>query len=101
MSTTYTWKIKDLERETADGYIYTAHYTIDASDGTYAASAYGSIPFERPETLVPYADLTEETVIGWVKETLGGEDKVNEIHATLQNQIVEQRTPTKATGLPW
>ena len=56
--------------------------------------------FERPETLVPYADLTEATVIGWVKDKLTAE-KVTEIEAALQAQIDEQRTPTKASGLPW
>jgi hypothetical protein len=34
MSTTNTWKIAQLERETADGYVFTAHYTVDAGDGT-------------------------------------------------------------------
>ena len=40
---TVTWNIANLERETADGYVYTAHYTVDAHDGTYSAGAYGSI----------------------------------------------------------
>lgn len=100
MSTTVTWKISNLERETADGFVYTAHYTIDVEDGTYRAGAYGSIGFERPENLIPYADLTEAQVIEWVKEALGSE-KVLEIGEALLNQLNEQRTPTKASGLPW
>ena len=101
MATTNTWKIVQLERETADGYVFTAHYTVDATDDTYSAGAYGSVSFERPETLVPYKDLTEEQVIGWVKAKLGGDEKVAEIEATLQTQIDEQKTPTKASGKPW
>jgi hypothetical protein len=101
MSTTNTWKIAQLERETADGYVFTAHYTVDASDGTYSAGAYGSVGLEKPETLVPFADLTEEQVVGWVKEKLGGAEKVSEIEATLQAQLDEQKAPTKASGTPW
>ena len=101
MSTTNTWSIAQLERETSDGYVFTAHYTVDANDGTYNAGAYGSVGFERPETLVPYADLTKEVVIGWVKEALGGADKVAEIEAALQKQLDEQKAPTKVSGLPW
>lgn len=101
MSTTTTWKIVELERETADGYVFQVHYTVDATDGTYKSGAYGSLEFERPETLVPFADLTEEAVLGWVKEKLGGEEKVSEIEKTLQAQIDEQKAPTKATGTPW
>lgn len=100
MPTTYTWKIAQLERETQDGYVFTAHYTVDANDGTYNAGAYGSIGLERGESLIPFADLTEETVVGWVKEKFGVE-KVAEIEAALQTQLDEQHNPTKAAGLPW
>jgi len=101
MSTTTTWNISQLERETADGYVFTAHYTVSSTDGTYNAGAYGSIGFERPETLVAYADLTKEVVIGWVKEAIGGADKVAEIEAALQKQLDEQKAPSKASGTPW
>ena len=101
MSTTYTWKIAQLERETADGYVFIAHYTVDAEDGTYRAGAYGSIGLERPEgELIPFADLTEEIVVGWVKDKLG-EEQVENIEAALQAQLNEQAAPTKAAGLPW
>ena len=101
MATTFTWGINTLERETDDGFVFTAHYTVSANDDVYASSAYGSIGFQRPENLIPYADLTEETVIGWVKEALGGDEKVTEIEAALQGQIDEQRAPSKAAGVPW
>jgi len=100
MAATFTWGINTLERETADGFVFVCHYTVAANDGTYSSSAYGSIGFERPDNLIPYADLTEEIVIGWVKEGLGDE-KVAEVEAALQAQIDEQRNPTKANGVPW
>ena len=101
MATTFTWGINTLERETDDGFVFTAHYTVNANDGTYSSGAYGSIGFQRPDNLIPYADLTESTVISWVKEALGGDEKVSEIEAALQNQIDQQRAPTTATGVPW
>jgi len=100
VATTFIWGINTLERETADGFVFVCHYTVAANDGTYSSSAYGSIGFERPDNLIPYADLTEEIVIGWVKEGLGDE-KVAEVEAALQAQIDEQRNPTKANGAPW
>jgi hypothetical protein len=101
MATTFTWAVANLERETLDGFVFVAHYTIAANDGTYSSSAYGSIGFERPENLIPYADLTEELVIGWVKEALGGDEKVAEIEAALQEQLDQQHSPSKAAGVPW
>ena len=104
MSTTFTWNINNLERNTADGIVFTAHYTVNAADDTYSAGAYGSVGLEAPaegDTVIPYADLTQAGVIEWVKAALGGEEKVTEIQAALQAQLDEQRTPTKATGTPW
>jgi hypothetical protein len=102
MATTTVWNIAELERNTADGIVFTAHYTVDANDGTYSAGAYGSVGLEQPEgNVIPYADLTPEVVIGWVQDKLGGEEKVAEISAALQKQIDEQRTPTTAAGVPW
>ena len=100
MTTTFTWAIANLERETADGFVYNAHYTISASDGTYSSSAYGSIGLERPDSLIPFDDLTEDMVVGWVKEKLGAE-KVAEVEAALQAQLDEKRSPTKMAGVPW
>jgi hypothetical protein len=98
---TTNWHIANLERETSDGYVFTAHYTVDAKDDTYSAGAYGSIGLERPEDrLIAFADLTEEQVIEWVQEKLGDEAVAN-VEAALQSQIDEQRQPTKAAGVPW
>ena len=101
MTTTFTWAIANLERETADGFVFTAHYTVNAADDTYSSGAYGSIGFQRPDNLIPFAELQEEQVVGWVKEALGGDEKVAEIEAALQAQLDEQHAPTKAAGLPW
>ena len=100
---TTTWSINTLERETADGYVYTVHYDVNATDGTYAARAYGTVGLDKPETLIAYAELTAETVIGWVKAKLNAEneDAVTNIEAALAAQIEEQKAPTKATGVPW
>jgi hypothetical protein len=101
-ATTFEWGIAQMERHTADGIIFTVHYTVAANDGTYSSSAYGSIGLEQPEgEVIPYADLTPEIVIGWVQDKLGGTEKVDEIQAALQAQIDQQRTPTTAQGVPW
>ena len=100
MTTTISWNISQLERETSDGYVFTAHYTVDANNGTYSAGAYGSIGLERPESLIPYSNLTKELVVGWVKDKLGTE-QVEAIEAALQAQLDEQHAPSKASGIPW
>ena len=101
--TEFTWGIAQLERNCADGVVYTAHYTIAANDGTYASSAYGSVGLEQPDpnNIIPFADLTPDLMIGWTKEKLGGDEKVEEIESALKAQIDEQHAPTTAQGVPW
>lgn len=103
MAATFTWAIANLERHTADGIVYTVHYTVSAEDGVYSSGVYGSVGLEAPaegDTPVPFASLTEEIVVGWVKNHFGSE-KVAEIEAALQGQLDEQHAPQKASGLPW
>lgn len=98
MTTTFSWAIANLERHTADGIVTTVHYTVAATDGTYASSAYGSIGLEQPEgDIIPYANLTPEIVIGWVRDRLD----VPAIEGVLQAQLDEQAAPTAAAGVPW
>ena len=110
MANTYSWKVANLERTVADGKVGVVHYTVNAvSDvvnpnseegGFYSAGAYGSVGLDG-EVSVAFDDLTEEVVVGWVKEALGGEEKVAEIEAALQTQIDTKITPVSAAGVPW
>ena len=110
-TTTFTWNVNQMERHLSNHAVYTVHYTVTARSSAVNAEgeqiskgAYGSIGLEAPESeadMIPFADLTKETVLGWVQEKLGGAEKVAEIEAALQAGIDEQLAPTKATGLPW
>ena len=102
MTTNFTWAVANMEHYTSDGVVFVCHHTVSANDGTYSSSAYGSIGLEKPDAgeMIPYADLTEEIVVGWVKDHFGAE-KVGEIEAALQQQLDQQHAPTTAPGLPW
>lgn len=97
------WKIANMERNISDGAVFTVHYTVTRYKGGEQAGAYGSIGLEAPDpdSMIPYPNLDEATVIGWVKERLGGDEKVVEIDAALDAQIDEKLTPSKADGVPW
>jgi hypothetical protein len=101
-ATNFDWAIAQLERHTADGVVYTAHWTLTADDGSDTAYSYGSVGLEPPEeeSMIPYADLTPEIVTGWVKGKIG-EEQVESMESALQAQIDEKKQPSFATGLPW
>jgi len=95
MNITYT--IAQLDRQTSDGLVTTAHWRVDAVDGEHTAGSYGTVGFERGDTFIAYDSLTEAQVIAWVKDKLD----VEAIEASLQAQIDAQKTPVTATGVPW
>ena len=96
------FKIANMERKLDEiGTVYTVHYTVTRFRDGEQAGAYGSLGLEAPEAdAIPYPQLTEAIVIGWVKDQLGDE-KVTEIDAALDAQIAEKLTPTTSTGVPW
>tara|TARA_Y100001973_G_scaffold47134_1_gene70263 strand:- start:47 stop:355 length:309 start_codon:yes stop_codon:yes gene_type:complete len=100
---TKTWQVNTLQRELADGYVKKVIYRINGADGTYAFRATGEVDLPRPDTLIPYADLTEAMVLAWVKAKLDAdkEGTVASIEAAVENGVNEQKTPTVATGTPW
>ena len=99
-----TWTISTLERNTADGGVTVAHWTVSeeetAGENTYSASSYGTVGFTpdaSAEGFIAYDSLDEATVLGWVQAEL---DK-DAIEAALTANITEQKNPVTANGVPW
>ena len=55
--------------------VFNVAWVVSGTDGTYNAAAYGAtdIPYVASDVYIPYANLTQETVVGWVNE-YGAED---------------------------
>ena len=77
MANTYTWKVGQCDRVLETGVITTLHY------------------------MIAYDAVTEAQAVSWAQAALGGADKVAEIHAALDAQLTEKRTPTTGSGTPW
>ena len=100
MAITKTWEVNTLQRELADGYVNKVIYRVKGTDGTYETRVTGEVELEKPETLVPYKDLTQDTVIGWVKAKLGTES-ITQIEKAIDDNITLQKTPVHGVGTPW
>ena len=101
MAITKTWEVNTLERELADGYVNKVIYRVKGMDGSEEKTrATGEVKLAKPDTLIPYKDLTESTVLGWVKAKLGTEE-VARLEKWLEDEITLLATPVTATGKPW
>ena len=59
MAITYNWTITNLDRNTADGFVTTAHWTASAVDGGHTASVYSTVSWPVDEPQISYDNLTK------------------------------------------
>ena len=91
-----TWTISQLDRQTSDGFVTTAHWQAVATDGDYSASVVNTCSWTGEPT-VSYDSLTQDDVLAWVWQSVDKEA----VEAALEAQIAEQKAPKIASGLPW
>ena len=98
MNTSYYFFISNLEHE-SDGFVHTAEYSyagISTTNGVERGYGVAGIcTFTRPDTLVPYKDLTESQVAGWIETGLGTTSM-----ATMKVEIDKHIDPNIG-GVPW
>jgi len=91
------WKIETLNRQTSDGFVTAANWRATATDGDYSATAYNICSWSEGTPTIPYANLTQDEVLGWVWEIVNK----FETETALQAQIDLQKNPVTAIGVPW
>ena len=97
-----TWTIATLERNTDNG-VVVAHWRASDSDGDHSGSSYGTCGFTpdvSADGYVAYDNLTEENVIGWVKDSMG-EEAVTGVEDSIAAQIADSKAPAISVGTPW
>lgn len=105
----YTWTITNLytiDLQNEQGYVVNTLYTVEGVSGNYKASCNGSQQFSvnsSQTNFIPYSQLTNNIVVGWIQESLGV-DGVNNIYANIDGQIASMINPPVSpqnTPLPW
>jgi hypothetical protein len=105
MTTTTTWTVTAMDCYPQEGsetdVVFNVHWTCSGTDGTYNASIYStcSVPASTGSSFTPYADLTQEQVLGWIWAN-GVDQEATE--AAVDQQIQNQINPPVVTpALPW
>lgn len=113
MANTYNWDCKTVDvyptYEEHSDTVYNVHWRLNAEssethevDGQevpYTASVYGTQSLSLDDIgtdFVPFADLTNAVVTGWV-EGIMGEEEVANLKSALDAKISEEITPTTET----
>jgi hypothetical protein len=102
--TTFTTTITSMYTlNTPDpGYVVNALWQVTGVDGTYTASIGGNTQFNSADQVgafIPYDQLTEATVIGWIPESA-----ITSAQQCVQGQLDSLANPPVSpanTALPW
>jgi hypothetical protein len=97
-----TWTIQNMVRELNNGFVINVSWSCTAQQDSASAFYGGTTTYvNNPDEpgFIPYDQLTEEIVLGWVYAGLG--DQKAEIEATLTAKVQKQLNPTTANGMPW
>ena len=101
--TTFTTRITamyTLQQPDPD-YVVNALWEVTGVDGEYTGSIGGNTQFtsQQGPDFIPYADLTEAIVIGWIPES-----QIGSAQACVQGQLDSMANPPVSpqnTPLPW
>lgn len=104
------WQVEQMEcypsSEGETDVVFIVHWRCNGKEvsgsDTYSGTSYGSVnvQYEQGQPFTPYADLTQDQVLGWVWSTPDF-DK-DQVEDSVQTQINNQINPTVITpNLPW
>jgi hypothetical protein len=111
MATSYNWVFEALETLPHSGgqenVVYIVHWRLygnrDTVSGSYTTDLFGAqqvAPYVAGSPFVPFENLTENEVTGWVLDAMG--PKYGELTASLNQRIDDMITPpTFVLPPPW
>jgi hypothetical protein len=104
--TALSWKVDNIEVKPQEGeltdVVYTVYWRLYAEESGTTISNYGSviIPLAEEGQFIPFEELDEATVIGWVHSVMGPDTVLRietsttaELQAILTPEVVSKPVP--------
>ena len=107
--TTFEWNCRTVDVHPTEGeytdVVYNVHWRVtgtsdqvDPEGNAYTSTSIGTQVLDTSTItdFIPFADLTNEEVVQWTKDTMGTE-QVDGIEAGIESSISEEINPTSIT----
>lgn len=113
MAITTTWTVQNMQRTDADGGVFLVYWNCTAANDSpiYTAVEGGKLRCDPDPTspdYIPYDNLTEADVLGWVYASLAVDGETPEeaklrveADRTAKVQAQIDRANTTSSGVPW
>jgi hypothetical protein len=99
---TYDWNCKTvdvvLQEKGLTDVVYNVHWIVTGTSDTYSSTSIGTqtVVLDESTPFVPFADLTNDIVVGWTKDAMG-EEQVTAIESNIASVIETEINPVTAT----
>ena len=99
---TYDWNCKTvdvvLQEEGLTDVVYNVHWIVTGTSDTYSSTSIGTqtVTLDESTRFIPFADLTNDIVVGWTKAAMG-EEQVASIESGIADAIEKEINPVTAT----
>jgi len=99
---TYDWNCKTvdviLQEEGLTDVVYNVHWIVTGTSDTYSSTSIGTqtVTLDESTPFIPFADLTNDIVVGWTKAAMG-EEQVTSIESGIADAIEKEINPVTAT----
>ena len=99
---TYDWNCKTvdvvLQEEGLTNVVYNVHWIVTGTSDTYSSTSIGTqtVTLDESTPFIPFADLTNDIVVGWTKAAMG-EEQVASIESSIADAIEKEINPVTAT----
>lgn len=106
MATNFLWKVNSMSvmQTPEPDFVVSVTWSVTAKHGSHSVTTSNVTDFVTPgDPYTPYDALTEDMVLGWVKDQIGS-DGVKQVENFLLSQISVMDTPPAApevVPLPW
>lgn len=108
MPVTYTWEVTSIRAADLEGFpqaIVQTHWKkIGTDENGFKGEFQGGTPFREvtvpPEEFVPFDQLTEETVLGWIQSVVVG-DYEQHVNDQIQKKIDQAKLDANPVSMPW
>ena len=101
---THSWDCRTVDTYPTQGeltdVVYNVHWRLTGIEGEHSATVIGTqnltVENIQPEGFITFESLTHEQVVAWVEEAMG-EERVDELKASVSAQVAALITPTSVT----